>query len=243
MKKLESTLPNMAIVLTAVTMISAALLGVMHSVTADPIAAIEKKTLEDGISKVLLAQGKQIDVQVEDLNVKGDDGKEHFFTVYTASENGAVIGKAVKTSVNGFSPDLTVLTGFDAEGNILGYEILKTAETPGLGAKANAWFQKESGEKRTIVGKNPGKNNLTVSKDGGEIDAITASTITSRAFLKAVNAEDHAVFTGNTDALSGATTKAAPASDAVPADSAAVTEVAAEAAPEAPCNAMTEPEK
>jgi len=61
---------------------------------------------------------------------------------------------------------------------------LSSAETPGLGAKANTWFQK--GQKGDIVGKNPGTCNFTVSKDGGEIDAITASTITSRAFLGAI---------------------------------------------------------
>jgi len=85
----------------------------------------------------------------------------------------------------GFGGELKVLTGFDAEGNILGYTILGHAETPGLGAKATDWFQK--GGKGDIIGKNPAKNNMTVSKDGGEVDAITASTITSRAFLKAVN--------------------------------------------------------
>ena len=74
--------------------------------------------------------------------------------------------------------------GFDPEGKILGYTLLEHAETPGLGAKADKWFQK--GEKGDIIGKSPEKQ-LTVSKDGGEVDAITASTITSRAFLKAVN--------------------------------------------------------
>ena len=66
----------------------------------------------------------------------------------------------------------------------MGYTLLEHAETPGLGAKADKWFQK--GEKGNIIGKNP-ITPLTVSKDGGDVDAITASTITSRAFLKAVN--------------------------------------------------------
>jgi electron transport complex protein RnfG len=56
------------------------------------------------------------------------------------------------------------------------------------------------------VGKNPGKVNFTVSKDGGDIDAITASTITSRAFLLAIkNAYDNVCVT---DANTGATTQA-----------------------------------
>ena len=76
------------------------------------------------------------------------------------------------------------MVGFDAEGNISGYEILGSSETPGLGAKADKWFQKEG--KGNVIGKNPANDNLTVSKDGGDVDAITGSTITSRAFCRLV---------------------------------------------------------
>ena len=74
------------------------------------------------------------------------------------------------------------MVGFDKEGNIIDYSLLSHAETPGLGSKAADWFKK--GGKGDITGMNPGAKALTVSKDGGQIDAITASTITSRAFLK-----------------------------------------------------------
>ena len=83
-----------------------------------------------------------------------------------------------------FGGTLKVLVGFDLDGKILGYTLLEHAETPGLGAKADKWFQK--GQKGDIIGKDP-QEPLTVSKDGGQVDAITASTITSRAFLLAVN--------------------------------------------------------
>lgn len=188
MKKLESTLPNMVIVLTAVSVISAALLGVMQQLTKEPIEKIEKQTLEDGIKKVMLA-GKAGELTVVSTeNVENENGA---FTVYTAEMGGAEIGKAVKTTVTGFSPGLTVLAGFDPEGNILGYEILASSETPGLGEKAGVWFQK--GQKGNIIGKNPGQGELRVVKDGGDVDAITASTITSRAFLRAINMEYAAV--------------------------------------------------
>ena len=95
-----------------------------------------------------------------------------------------------------------MLVGFDPEGKILGYTLLEHAETPGLGAKADKWFQK--GEKGDIIGKSPIEP-LTVSKDGGQVDAITASTITSRAFLLAVNNAYNAYkATPETDANSGA---------------------------------------
>lgn len=212
MKKLESTLPNMVAVLTGVTLVSAALLGVMQQLTKEPIEQIERQTLNDGIKKVILA-GKEGDLSVSKTDTLIDADK-NTFVVYTAEVDGKVAGRAVKTSVNGFSPNLTVLTGFDNDGNILGYEILATAETPGLGAKADQWFQKDG--KGSIIGKNPGVDNLTVSKDGGDVDAITASTITSRAFLKAVNIEYSVIF--KDDASSGATWRG----EAEPADSSAV---------------------
>ena len=77
------------------------------------------------------------------------------------------------------------MVGFDKDGNVYGYRILETHETPGLGAKADTWFQADG--KAPVVGKHPAEAKLTVKKDGGEVDAISGSTITSRSFLQAVN--------------------------------------------------------
>lgn len=120
----------------------------------------------------------------------------------------------------GFGGELKVLVGFDAEGKIYNYSLLAHAETPGLGSKADKWFgayDPAQGEKavsheqstKSILGMNPGEAALTVSKDGGQIDAITASTITSRAFLNAVNAAYQAYKSegGEMDAATGATRK------------------------------------
>ena len=106
----------------------------------------------------------------------------------------------------GFGGELKVLVGFDAEGKIIDYSLLSHAETPGLGSKAADWFKK--GNKGDITGMNPGEASLTVSKDGGKVDAITASTITSRAFLNAVNIAYAAYAGQNTaDGATGATIK------------------------------------
>ena len=86
------------------------------------------------------------------------------------------------------------------EGNILGYEILEHQETPGLGSHMVHWFKNADKPNQNIIGRQGG--NLQVSKDGGEIDAITAATISSRAFLKAVN-QAYAEFKG-TEANTGA---------------------------------------
>lgn len=185
MEKLKSNLQNMVLVLVAVALICGGLLAYMNQLTKPTIDAQAEKALNDGIAAVL--QGNAGKKLAEPETVTREvNGKEQTFVIYRM-ENGTAVQS---TDPNAFGGNLTVLVGFDAEGTILGYTVLEHAETPGLGAKAPEWFQKpENGgasEKACIVGKNPGKVNLTVSKDGGDIDAITASTITSRAFLRAV---------------------------------------------------------
>ncbi len=94
-------------------------------------------------------------------------------------------GYAVETAVDGFGGTFRVMVGFDREGNILGYEILEHQETPGLGSHMEHWFKNADKPGQNIIGRKAGA--LQVSKDGGDVDAITAATISSRAFLKAVN--------------------------------------------------------
>lgn len=190
MKKLESSLMNMVIVLTIISVLAGASLAYINQVTQAPIKEINEKNLQDGIKKVILGDAAG-DLKVEEPRTEGD------FIFYTTDK-----GTAVKSVANGFGGPLEVLVGFDNEGVILGYTILSTVETPGLGVKADTWFQKDG--KGNIIGRNPGEKELVVSKDGGDIDAITASTITSRAFLGAVNAA-YKAFKGNHDATSGAT--------------------------------------
>jgi electron transport complex protein RnfG len=184
MKKLESSLTNMVLVLTLVAVIMGGILAYVNHLTEGPIAEQKEKALADGIKAVMVCN--DLVVAKTDV-VKQNDakGKEMTFTVYQIKDaQGKDLGAAVESTTMGFGGDLKVLVGFDAEGNILGYTLLEHAETPGLGAKADQWFQK--GQKGDIIGKNPAEP-LTVSKDGGKVDAITASTITSRAFLLAVN--------------------------------------------------------
>lgn len=178
----------MVLVLTLIAVIAGGILAYVNNVTAPQIEKINADNLAAGIKQVM--GGGEVKVAPEEEKTATIGGKEKTFTVYPVSDaSGNNLGKAVQTSENGFGGELKVLVGFDPEGTILGYTVLQHAETPGLGAKAGLWFQKEG--KGNIIGMNPGKNNFTVSKDGGEVDAITASTITSRAFLLAIkNAYD-----------------------------------------------------
>ena len=178
MKKLESSLVNMVLVLTGVAVVMGGVLAWVNHLTSGPIDVQKQQALENGIKTVM--QADQLTVSKTDT-VKTTDakGKEQIYIIYN-NEKGA----AVESTAMGFGGQLKVLVGFDNDGNILGYTLLEHQETPGLGAKADQWFQK--GQKGDIIGKNP-SSPLTVSKDGGQVDAITASTITSRAFLLAVN--------------------------------------------------------
>ena len=116
-------------------------------------------------------------------------------------------GRAIKvTDPKGFGGPLTVMVGLASDGTVLGYKVLESSETPGLGAKAQDWFQ--AGQKGDIIGKTAG--GLTVSKDGGDVDAITASTITSRAFLRCINKAYEELSGNPSDVQSGASQKARP---------------------------------
>ena len=218
MKKLESSLKNMLLVLTGVTVISVALLAWANELTKEPIAAANAKTLSDAVKAVVPGFDNDPIAEKKMQEVNGVE-----YAVYPATKGGEYIGAAVEASAMGFGGDLKVLVGFDAQGNIIDYSLLSHAETPGLGSKAADWFKK--GNRGDITGKNPGSAPLTVSKDGGEIDAITASTITSRAFLKAVNTAYAAYAGQNTaDGATGATQKNVeqPAGEPATADSTSV---------------------
>lgn len=202
MKKLESSITNMVLVLVGVALITGGILAYVNHITEAPIKLQAEKTLADGIKAVM--GGVQLSVAENDTIKQPIKGKEAVFVIHkTVDSNKQDLGVAVESTTGGFGGDLKVLVGFDKDGNILGYTILQHAETPGLGAKADKWFQKDG--KGSIIGKNPNKDNLTVKKDGGDVDAITASTITSRAFLLAVTQAYNAYKSGHVDANTSAT--------------------------------------
>ena len=183
MKKLESSLLNMVLVLTLVAVIMGGVLAFVNHLTEGPISEQKEKALADGIKTVMVCS--DLVVAKTDEVKQNVDGKELTYIIYNVKDaQGNDLGAAVESTTMGFGGDLKVLVGFDTKGTILGYTLLEHAETPGLGAKADQWFQDNM--KGDIVGENPAEP-LTVSKDGGKVDAITASTITSRAFLLAIN--------------------------------------------------------
>ncbi len=199
MKKLESTLTNMLLSLGCITIVAAAALAGANLLTQDTIAkaAAEKQT--KAISSVLPEHDS-----IADPEEQGD------IIIYRAYKDNAFVGAAVKANdKNGFNGLIEVMVGFDAENKIVGYEVLTQNETPGLGAKMPAWFKSGKGN---IIGKQA-TGNFIVSKDGGDVDAITAATISSRAFLRTVNAAYNALSGAEVNAASGASEQASVSAD------------------------------
>ena len=202
MKKMESTLTNMIVVLVGVALVTGCLLAVVNHITEGPKAAQKTLALAEGIRTVM--GNSDVTVSKTDTVCMTVNGKQTELIVHRVAGGGA----AVESQTMGFGGDLRVLVGFADDGTITGYTILQHAETPGLGAKAATWFQKDG--KGNIIGKSLANGDLKVSKDGGDVDAITASTITSRAFLKAVNQaysayqDNHAASAKGADGASGA---------------------------------------
>lgn len=204
--KLESNFKNMVLVLTIISLIAAGVLGSVYQVTEEPIAKAKAEKQQNAIKQVL--------GDFDRLEEEVVDG----ITLYKGYIADEFVGAAVEASSNGFSGEVKIMVGFDKDGNILDYAVLQQAETPGLGTKMVDWFKTDKGN-QNIKGKNPGKKELKVSKDGGDVDAITAATISSRAFLGAVNKAYAAYSGGDVNAVSGACNVQSQSTDSVACDS------------------------
>ena len=191
MKKLPSTLPNMILSLGCVTIIAGALLGWVYDLTAEPVARQKKEMQVAAIREV----APRFDNDIEADSVGIDIDGQHY-TVYPARLGGRFTGAAVQgSSMNGFAGEVKLMVGYDADGTITDYRVLQQAETPGLGTKMETWFRDPAGA-RSVIGRNPATTSMFVTKDTdhhGEIDAITAATISSRAFLECLRGT-HAAF-------------------------------------------------
>ncbi|ADD68677.1 electron transport complex, RnfABCDGE type, G subunit [Denitrovibrio acetiphilus DSM 12809] len=164
---------NMVIVLTIITAISSVILAGVYAGTKDKIAEEYRKDFLKGLKVVLPGFNNEPDIDFKEM-----DGKK----VYVGRRDGEVFGYAVQsTSPKGYSGDITVLVGVAPKGDILGIEILKHAETPGLGNKIEDLQWKSS-----FVGLDQ-DSNISVRKDGGEIDEFSGATISPRAVCEAVN--------------------------------------------------------
>ena len=191
MAKLESTFKNMVLSLVIISMVAAGALAGVYILTEKNIALQEAQKQQAAILAVL-PEGCTV---AEPEEVEG-------LTIYKAFKDDQWIATAVETSEVGFDGPQVIMVGLDAEGKVLDYVVLKQTETPGLGAHIDHWFKDAVGN-RSIIGKKAGA--LAVTKEGGDVDAITAATISSKAFLKAINKAYEAIAAQSVEAATGAT--------------------------------------
>lgn len=182
MAKRESTFTNMVVTLLLVTGIAATALGFVYDLTKDAIEIAKLKAQAEAITKVL-PQYEKLGQSVKVASDTEGDSLE----VFQAFNGEELVGTAIKTyTKKGFNGFISIMAGIDKDGNFSGYEVLEHKETPGLGSKMGIWFNNPEKPNQYVLGKNPVTTKFQVTKDGGEIDAITASTISSRAFLDAI---------------------------------------------------------
>lgn len=204
MAKPQSNFRNMVIALLGVTLVASASLGLVYDATKAPIAKAEMDKQTNAIAAVLPAFDKLGDT----YKMLPTDGKDSIEIFPALDANNTEVGKAVKTyTYKGFSGYIEIMVGFDKQGSITGFKVLKHAETPGLGSKMDEWFSNTEKETQNIIGLKPGNTGLKVTKDGGNIDAITAATISSRAFLDAINRANATANSQYIDGSSSATKK------------------------------------
>ena len=176
MAKMESSLRNMLLSLGAICLVCAALLAGVNAMTANRIIKVQQQKTERAIAQVVPAfEGAPADTTIL-LN-----GTEYL--VHRTMTADSSMSYAIESVSSGFGGPINLMVGFSADGAIYSTAVVSHSETPGLGAKMT---DDESHFRTQFAGKNPSEYNLSVKNDGGDVDAITASTITSRAFTEAV---------------------------------------------------------
>lgn len=188
MKKLPSTLPNMILSLGIICLIIAGILALVNVATKDTIAQAETKAKVEAIKEIVPAFDNN---PYEEQDTVALESEPRPLIVYPAMHGGQPVGYAIETYTDaGFAGHIDIMVGFDMQSQIVGFKVLKHGETPGLGAKIQEWFTSPAPNAdliRDVRGLDMSQASpLKVSKDGGKVDAITAATISSRAFIDAL---------------------------------------------------------
>lgn len=178
MAKQQSQIYSIIISILAVAVISAGLLAVVYQITKEPIQQAQNKIIADGLIEVVKTE---FDNNPFDEKIKVKLGKNHF-TLYPARKEGYITSIVMKSSSNkGFGGKMDVIVSFLLDGTVGDFKVINHKETPGLGSKVN-----DESFRKNIQGKRPSSEGFKVRQDGGEIDAITGATISSRALIDAI---------------------------------------------------------
>ena len=178
MSKKESTFLNMTITLFVITMVAGLSLGYVNDLTVGPIAKAKLERKVKALKQVLPEFNNNPVEQV--MLIKSDKAKDSI-EIYSGMMDDKAVGTAViGSSDKGYSGLVKIMVGFEPNGNIKNIVVLEQKETPGLGTK-----MKDDKFLRQFRGKNPTEFELKPKKDGGDVDALTGATITTRAFGEA----------------------------------------------------------
>ena len=164
----KSNLNNMVLALGMSCLFCSAMLGGAYALTKEPIEAAAAEKTKTAISQVL----PHFETVEYEENL-------HYYTAYDGEQ---VVGYAIESTAVGFGGNLTLMVGITPDGVVYNTSVLSHSETPGLGAKCST----DTRFMDQWRGFDPSVKVLSVKKDGGDVDAITASTITSRAYTLAV---------------------------------------------------------
>ncbi len=189
----------MVVCLTLICIVCSALLSGVYALTAAPIEKANADKLNDAIGEVLPAFSSLSEAKTIELGGKT-------YSYYEVADSAAnVVGYAINSAVGGFGGPVSLMVGVLADGTVYNTKVLSHSETPGLGAKCT-----EPAFADQFKNLDPSVKKLSVKKDGGDIDAITAATITSRAYTEAVALAvsiSKAIKGEKVDAVEGATSK------------------------------------
>jgi electron transport complex protein RnfG len=176
----QSSLVNMVMTLFVICLLSSAVLAGIYAVTKDPIEAAKVAKTNIAIAKVVPEFDNNPSSEVFEKSIDGKTCR-----VYPAKKNGAIVGYAIESfTTAGFGGRIVVMVGFNNDGTINNTSVISHSETPGLGDKM---VEGKGTFSLQFKGKDPATFKMIVKKDGGDVDAITASTISSRAFCDAMN--------------------------------------------------------
>ena len=170
---------RLVIVLTCISLLAALALTGVYALTKGPIEQGQREKKEKALQAVL----PDYEGTVRDTVIVDADNEE--IPIHLAiGKDGELCGAGIETyTKKAFAGRFDLMVGFDADGSIVNTEVLKAGETPGLGDKIN---KDKSEFALQFNHQNPAEFQLVVKKDGGDVDAITAATISSRAYCDAV---------------------------------------------------------
>lgn len=178
--KKEPSLLRLVIVLTLIALVAGLALTGVYALTKEPIDTAQMQKKQKALNDVLPG----FKGELKDMEVMRDGDDEPVLVHLAINEDGTLFGAGIETyTKKAFGGRFDLMVGFDANGSIFNTAVINAAETPGLGDKIN---KDKSDFANQFNGHDPASYQLRVKKDGGDVDAITAATISSRAYCDAV---------------------------------------------------------